>query len=275
MDIPGKKLSNGVEIPVLGLGTWQLTGDACVKMVSKALEMGYRHFDTAEMYGNEEEIRDGIEGFDRGELFIASKVWQSNLGYDKTLRACEGSLRRLGTDYLDLYMIHWPDSTMDMKGTFKAFKELVDGGRIRYAGVSNFTVKHLEQNLPACEELGLDVTLNQVEFHPGLYQRRLLEYCVGKDVVVESYSPLARGDVMDNPTLKEIGEKHGKSPAQVSLRWLLQKDTVVIPKSSSVEHASEDMKVFDFELSEDEMERIDSIGDGGRIIVPPFAEFER
>lgn len=183
------------------------------------------------------------------------------------------SLNRLGCDYLDLYLIHWPDSSLDMSETLRGFKALRDEGLIRHSGVSNFTQAHLDEFLPLCMEAGVDVVNNQIELHPFLYHAHLLDYCRGKDLSVTAYCPLARGRVVDYGLLKEVGTKYNKSASQVSLRWLLQKGVAAIPKTSSQNHLVENLEVFDFTLSDEDVKRIDGIAEEERVVNPPFAEF--
>ena len=269
--IPEIKLNNGKSIPALGLGTWQLKGESCINSVKGAIEMGYTHIDTAEIYGNEEEVGRAIKetGIPRAELFITSKKFPFQLTYNSVIKSCEKSLKKLSTDYLDLYLLHWPKRKKNMK-YLEAFKKLLDEGKIKSFGVSNFTIHHLKDIFPTIENLGLKISVNQVEFHPLLYQKELLEFCKEKNIVMTAYSPLARGMVYENDILKEIGIKYNKTPGQISLRWLLQKDIVVIPKASSEKHLTENINVFDFKLKEEDVHRIDNIAERKRFINPPF-----
>ena len=267
-----KEIKKDVRMPVLGLGTWQLTGERCTDAVRKALELGYRHIDTAEMYGNEQDIREGIGDFDRKKLFITSKLWFENMGEDAT-EAFEGSLRRLGTDYLDLYLLHWPKEGMDLRGTFRSFRKLLDQGKVRAVGVSNFTVEHLKEALPLAQEEGIQLSMNQVEFHPLLNQKELHKFCSIHGISMTAYSPLARGNIRYENLMHELAEKYQKTAEQVSLRWLLQKELIVIPKGSSEEHLKENIDVFDFELEPEDMQRIEDLDKGQRYVNPEFAEF--
>jgi diketogulonate reductase-like aldo/keto reductase len=267
--IPSLTLKNGVKMPVLGLGTWQLEGKECVEAVQAALRLGYTHIDTAEMYGNQREIGVAIRGHDRKRLFITSKVWYTHLRKKDVIAACTQTLKELGTPYLDLYLIHWPNSAVPLRETFEALKELYDDGKVRAVGVSNFTVRHVEEALKASK---VDICVNQVEFHPLLYQQELLGFCDKHHIRLTAYSPLGRGAVLKDATVAEIAAKHGKTAAQVALRWLYEKGAIVIPKGSSEEHLRENMAIFDFELTKEEAERLDSLS-RRRIIRPPFAEF--
>ncbi len=265
------KLPQG-KIPQLGLGTWQLTGRKCREAMLKALELGYRHIDTAWIYDNQEVIGKAIKEskIARDSLFITSKVWYDNLSYHDVLNQCQETLKQLQTDYLDLYLIHWPNNKIDMKETFKAMHELLQKGKVRNIGVSNFTVEHLEQ----ARKLSKKISINQVEFHPYLYQKALLNYCNENKVTLTAYSPLGRGQILNDKTITEIAKKHNKSPAQICLRWLIQKDIIVIPKASSEHHLKNNLEVFDFSLKEKEMKLIDSIGIKKRMVNPGFAEFD-
>ncbi len=267
MMIPTKTLKGGSEIPVLGLGTWQLKDEDAVK---SALDLGYTHIDTAAAYGNHEIIGRAIEDYDREDLWITSKLWRTDLAQEDAIKACNKALSELGTDYLDLYLIHWPNKDVSMRETFKALNRLYEHGKIENVGVSNFTIDHLEQALEVSE---VPIVMNQVEFHPFLYQKDLLKFCHSKNIHVTAYSPIAQGKVLDDETLQVIGERHGKTPCQISLRWALQHGLIVIPKSSSREHQKENMEVFDFKLSDEEMKKIDSLNKNMRIIDPGFAEF--
>ncbi len=261
------KLKSGHRMPVLGLGTWRLSGGLCELVVKKAIGMGYRHIDTAELYGNEVEIGRAIRGFDREEIFITSKAWRTNLAHDDIIRACEGSLEQLGTSYIDLYLIHWPNPAFPLSETLEAMGELVQRGMIRSAGVSNFNPKEMRE---AVRLSRVPVCVNQVEFHPYLYQPDILEACRKLGIVLTAYCPVARGHVMEDSVLAEIGNKYGKTPAQVSLRWLVQHGAVVIPKSTNDGHLRENMDIFDWHLSEGDMKKINSIDIRKRQVNPIF-----
>jgi len=274
MQIPTAKFKDGKSIPVLGLGTWQLTGKKCIETVKTALEIGYTHIDTAEIYGNQKEIREAIKGFPREKLFLTSKAWIKNLEFEKALKACKKTLAEIGTDYLDLYLIHWPNKKIPIENTLKAFAELQKQGLVKSIGVSNFTVSHLEEALPKAQALGIEITNNQCEFHPFLYQKRLLEYCKEKEIVFTAYSPLGRSEVLKNPVIRNIAEKYQKTPAQICLRWVLQKGAVAIPKASSQLHLQENTLVFGWQLPKQDEKAIDLLSKNQRIIAPFFAEFE-
>lgn len=260
---------DGGKVPSLGFGTWQLEGDECVAAVRDALAIGYRHLDTAEMYGNEAQVGEAIAASDvpRSELFLTTKVWRSHLAHDDLLRAVEASLERLGTDYVDLLLIHWPNPEVALDEPLSAMRRLQLDGAARHLGVANFTPGLLRQ---AASRVALRCV--QVEYHPFLAQDDLLAEARRRDMVLTAYSPLARGEVLDDPVLAAIGRAHGKSPAQVTLRWLLQQERVAaIPKAAAPEHRRANLEVFDFRLSDDEMAAIDDLERGQRLIDPHFA----
>ncbi len=260
--IPLVRLPGNVEIPVLGLGTWLLTGEKCIETVKLALQLGYRHIDTAEMYGNQREIGMAIQGFDRKKLFIVSKVWTNHLCYKDVLKACDETLRELNTRYLDLYLIHGPSTDVPVQETLKALDELKEQGKIRGLGVSNFNEAQLQEALST----GSVIATNQVEFHPLLYQKELLQFCSSKKVPITAYCPIARGRVLQNKTIQRIAEKHGKSPAQVSLKWLLHKGLIAIPKASSRQHLRENIDLFGWQLGNEELGEIDAIKEQLRLV---------
>ena len=259
----------GTTIPALGLGTWQLAGDACTESVEHALDLGYRHLDTAQAYGNEREVGQGLRNapVDRDDVFLTTKVWFDNLAPRALRSHTEDSLRRLDTEYVDLLLIHWPSDDVPLERSLDAMMELRNEGKVREIGVSNFT--------PSLVRRALDhapILCNQVEYHPFLDQDALLELAEARDLLLTAYSPLAKNRVSDDATLRAIAEAHGKTPPQVTLRWLLQQDPVAaIPKAASAEHRAANLDVFDFELSEEEMDRIFDLAGDERIIDPSFA----
>lgn len=250
------ELQSGYQMPVIGLGTWRLYGATCERIVRKAVELGYRHIDTAELYDNEREVGRGVSDVDREMLFITSKVSNANLHADDVIKACRGSLRRLGTDYLDLYLIHWPNDEIPMEETMEGMQYLVEEGWVRSVGVSNFDVARMQAAMSAS---AVPICNNQVEYHPYRPRREIPKFCREHGITLTAYCPLAKGRVLNDPTLTEIGRRHAKSAAQVSLRWLLQKGAIVIPKSSSVEHLKANMDMDGWELSAEEMSEIDDI----------------
>lgn len=258
-----KTLHNGVEMPRFGLGVYKMTDkEAAVEAMVKAIRTGYKAIDTATVYDNEAEVGEAIRagGVPREELFITSKVWNTDQGYDQTLRAFEASLKRLDMDYLDLYLTHWaiPDT---FKETYRAIERLYDEKLIRAAGVSNHQQHHLEKILAKANTKPM---VNQIELHPQLTQESLREFCAAQDIAVTSWSPLARGRLLEDPVLSEIGEKYGKSIAQTIIRWHLQNDLIVIPKSVTPSRIEENADVFDFELSEEEMKQISALNQDWR-----------
>lgn len=257
-----RELPSGDEMPQVGAGTWNLGGEEVIESVQTALDTGYRHIDTAEGYKNEAEVAAALEDYDREEVFLTSKVLPSNLHYGSVLEACEASLDRLGTDYLDLYLIHWPNPTISLRETLQAMERLVEEGKVRNVGVSNFSKYQLMFALRVSD---VPIAVNQIEFHPWLYQKELLEYCEANDVVVTAAAPLARTEVLDDPVIRDIAEEYDRTPAQVVLRWELQKGVVTLPKSSTPEHIRTNFELFDWELDPAAVDRIDRIEKSERI----------
>ena len=252
------KLNNDVKIPVLGLGTWQIKGKDVINAVLWALEAGYRHIDTAKLYGNEKEIGIAIKESDipRKELFITTKLWDSDQGFDKAYAAFNNSLRKLDLSFVDLYLIHWPRKLRNE--TWKALEKIYDEGKARAIGVSNFAIHHLEELLINTE---IVPAVNQVEFSPFLYQKDLLEYCKEHEIQLEAYSPLTKGRKITDSRLADVSAKYSKTPAQILIRWVLQHEVIVIPKSSNKARIVENANVFDFSISEENMEFLNSFGD--------------
>ncbi|MFD6209430.1 aldo/keto reductase [Peribacillus sp. NPDC060253] len=256
-------LHNGVQMPQLGFGVFKVkNGNETVESVKKAIEVGYRAIDTAAIYENEEGVGQAISecGVPRDELFITSKVWNTEQGYESTLQAFDASLKRLGLEYLDLYLIHWPGKDKYLE-TWKALEKLYKDGKVKSIGVSNFHVHHLENLLANCE---VKPVVNQIELHPLLTQVEIREYCAKHEIKVEAWSPLGRGNLLEEPTINHIAKKHGKSSAQVLIRWHLQHDIVVIPKSITPSRIEENAEVFDFSLSLNEMNQIDALNKNER-----------
>lgn len=253
-------LNNGLKMPQLGFGVWQVKNEEANEAVAKALQTGYRSIDTAMIYKNEEGVGKAIKeaGIPREELFITTKVWNSDQGFDNTLRAYEESLERLGLDYVDLYLIHWPTPEFDHYiDTYKALEKLYHDGRVKAIGVCNFEIEHLDRLLKECD---VKPVLNQVECHPFFAQNELKDYCAKHDIFVEAWSPLHQGgEVLQNESIKNIAEKHGKTPAQIVLRWHLQNNTIVIPKSVTPSRIEENFNVFNFELTANEMNEINNL----------------
>ncbi len=251
------KLASGASMPVLGLGTWKLTGSTCEQTVRKAIDLGYRHIDTAEMYGNEAEIGKAIRDSDRGRLFITSKVSSANLGSYDVVKACHQSLDRLGTDYLDLYLLHWPNDAIPLDQTMEGMQKLVAEKKVRSIGVSNFDIDRMQEAIAASE---VPICNNQVEYHPFRPRHQIPEFCRARGITVTAYCPLARGRALEDPTLQEIGRKYGKSAAQISLAWLLKKGALVIPKATSEDHLRANADLDGWDLSDEDMETIDGMG---------------
>lgn len=258
----------GAQVPALGYGTWELESQECRRGVSHALALGYRHIDTAQAYGNEEDVGAGIAAADvpRDEIWLTTKVWYERASADEVKRSTEASLEKLGTDYVDLLLFHWPNEKTPMQETLGALAELQEQGLTRHIGVSNFTPTLLKQALELAPIAAL-----QVEYHPFFAQEPLLALCRERGLLFTAYSPLARGMVLQDETLKAIGERHGKSPAQVVLRWLLDQPQVsAVPKASSAEHREANLAI-DFELSDEDRQSIDGLARGERVIDPSFA----
>src|SRR3954469_23842578 len=259
----------GTTVPKLGFGTWQIEGRACQEAVEDALAIGYRHIDTARAYGNEREVGRGLEasGVSRRELFLTTKIWRDEYAPDDLRRAAEDSLQKLHVGCVDLLLLHWPNPHFPVEETLGALVGLRDEGLIKHLGVANFPPGMLREALKIAP-----IFADQVEFHPFLSQDELLELSVENDFMVTAYSPLARGKVPADATLKEIGEAHGKTAGQVALRWLLDQPQVcAIPKASSHERRTENLAVYDFTLTDDERDQVAALEQGLRTGDPPWA----
>ena len=264
MTSPLLPLNNGREIPQLGFGVYKVPADETGKAVRSALEAGYRHIDTAALYGNEAGVGAGIRvsGVPREDIFVTTKVWNDDHGYDRTLAAFDASLDRLGFDYVDLYLIHWPVPSRDLYvDTWRALERIVAEGRARSIGVSNFSPQHLDRLI---EETDTVPVLNQVELHPLLAQTGLRKYGDAHGILTEAWSPLARGRVLDSDVIDRIADKYDKSPAQVVIRWHLDLGTVVIPKSVTPSRIAENFDVFDFALDAEDLAAIATLDRGER-----------
>jgi diketogulonate reductase-like aldo/keto reductase len=257
------KLRDGVEMPILGLGVWQApAGEETRRAVLAALAAGYRHVDTARAYRNEADVGAAIResGVPRREVFVTTKLWNADHGYDKALRAIDRSLETLGVEQVDLYLVHWPVEGL-RHDTWRAMEAILAAGKTRSIGVSNYTVRHLDELLGRAK---VPPSVNQVEFSPFLHQRALLEKCRSSGIQLEAYSPLVRGHKMDDPTIVRIARKHGRTPAQVLLRWGIQHELVVIPKSVRPERIRENADLFGFALDGEDLAALDGLDEGYR-----------
>lgn len=253
-----KTLANGIEMPRLGLGVYKMTDrDETLQAITTALELGYRAIDTAALYYNEEEVGEAIRhsSVPREEIFVTTKVWNNDQGYDNTLRAFETSLKKLGMDYVDLYLTHWAVEGKFVD-TYRAIERLYDEKLIRVPGVSNHHEHHLEQILTSCHVAPM---VNQIELHPYLNQAPLRAFCAEKNIAVTAWSPLGRGNVLNDAKIIDIANQYGVSPAQIILRWHLQNDVIVIPKSVTASRIKENSELFHFELTKETMEQLNSL----------------
>lgn len=274
------ELNNGYKIPCIGYGTWQTPdGETAVKCVKQAIEDGYRHIDTAAVYGNEDGVGKGIKesGIKREDLFVTSKVWNANRGYESTKKAFYKTLKDLDLEYLDLYLIHWPAAAHQFENwdqinldTWRAMTELYKEGRIKAIGVSNFKPHHLKSLM----ETEVKPMVNQIEFHPGQMEEETVKYCRENNIVVEAWSPLGTGKMLTNETLKGVADKYNKSVAQICIKWCLQNNTLPLPKSVTPSRIKENSEVFDFTISDDDMKTINEMAYcGGSGLDPDEVKF--
>ena len=264
--------ANGAEIPAIGFGTFELEPADAESMVAHALDVGYRHIDTAQMYKNEEAVGRGLKksGLDREDIFLTTKVWTDQFADGDLQASVRESLKKLDTDYVDLLLLHWPNPDISLKETLGALNEVREQGLARNIGISNFTTTLIEE---AVGQSTAPLATNQVEFHPYISQQPVLDKLAEHGMALTAYCPLAQGRVFSEPTLERIGKAHGKNGGQVALRWLVQHgDVVVIPRSSKKEHVTNNFDIFDFELTEEEMREVEALhSEDGRIINPSFA----
>lgn len=269
-------LSNNVKIPCLGFGTWQTPdGEIAISSVEEAIRVGYRHIDTAAVYGNEESVGIAIKNSNipREDIFVTTKVWNTDQGYDSTLKAFDESLRKLCLDYLDLYLIHWPVPKIFKDNwekisieTWRAFEKLYKEGKVRAIGVSNFKPHHIQNLIDNCDIVPM---VNQIQLHPGLNQEETVKYCRENNILVEAYSPLGTGNIFTINDLDPIAEKYNKTVAQVCLRWSLQKGHLPLPKSVTPSRILENTKIFDFEIDEEDMNFIDNLNNDFKKVKDP------
>ncbi|WP_436924787.1 aldo/keto reductase [Halosimplex amylolyticum] len=253
-DVPTKTLPSGDELPRLGFGTWDIGGETVKEGVRTALDAGYTHVDTAEGYKNEAEIGDVLAEYDRDEIFLTSKVLSKNLNYDSLIESCRDSLERLGTDYLDLYLIHWPNPAVSLRESLDAMATLHDEGLVKNVGVSNFSAYQL-----SCAHHISDVPIavNQIEFHPWFQRPDLVEYCRETDTVVEAAAPLGRTEVFEDDVVQDLADQYDKNPAQIALKWAIERDIVALPKSSSPEHIRSNFDLFDWSIDDEDLAALD------------------
>jgi 2,5-diketo-D-gluconate reductase A len=261
-------LNDGARIPQVGLGVWQTPNNEAAPAVKAALDAGYRHVDTAAVYENEEGVGEGIRqsGLARADIFLTTKLWNTDQGYEQTLKAFDASLKRLGTDYVDLYLIHWPSAHRGLfVDTWKAFVKLKEEGRAKSIGVSNFHPEHIEKIVA---ETGVVPVINQIELHPDFQQREVRAFHDKHKIATQSWSPLGQGKLLGHPVIADIAGKLGRTPAQVIIRWHIDNGLVVIPKSVTPSRIVENFKVFDFKLSAEDLEELNALDDAGARIGP-------
>lgn len=253
-------LSNNVKIPQIGFGTSLIVGQECVENIKDALKAGYRHIDTASVYKNEKEIGQAIKesGISRKEIFITSKVWKDSMGYENTIKSFNQTIKDLNVEYIDLFLIHWPcnkDKQINIE-TWKALEELYEQGKVKAIGLSNFLKHHLQIILDNCK---IKPMVDQIEYHPGLTREETVQFCKENNIIVEAWAPLGKGKMLSNESLVEIAKKYNKSVAQICLRWCIQNEIIPLPKSSNKERMGQNLDIFDFKLSEKDMNFINTM----------------
>ncbi len=259
-DVDKIRLNNGNYIPSIGFGTSMITGQECINIVKNAIKVGYRHIDTAYAYKNEVEVGEAIKQskITREEIFITSKVWKDSMGYENTLNSFENTLKNLDVDYVDLFLIHWPKNNNDKLNidTWKAMEKIYTDGKAKNIGVSNFLNKHLKIILDNCNIIP---AVNQLEYHPGLIRKETIEFCRKNGIIIEAWSPLGKGKMLNNETLINIAKKYNKSVAQLCLKWCLQNEIIPIPKSENEDRMKQNLDLFDFEISNEDMDLINNM----------------
>lgn len=266
------RLNENAQIPILGFGTWQIKGADCTDAVKTALDVGYRHIDTADRYENHQSVGAGIKesGIAREDIFLTTKVWMDMLEPDAVRSDVSRFLDELQTDYIDLLLIHWPNREVPIADTIGVMEELKGAGSLRAIGVSNFTEHHLEDALAT----GHEVAVNQVEVHPGFPQHALRAFCKEHGIAVTAYSPLGRGEVLDMPLMKELAEKYEVGPGVIAINWILSRGMIAIPKAASTKHIENNFKALDFEMDVGDLDLIDQLHETGRVMDPSFADFD-
>ncbi|MFW5719900.1 MAG: aldo/keto reductase [Candidatus Dojkabacteria bacterium] len=271
-DILSYKLLENVYIPALGLGTWQVTGKDCVQAVKHAIAVGYRHIDTAFRYDNHREVAQAIKesNIPRDELFVTTKIWSDQFSTSEVYQAAQLALAELGVEYLDLVLMHWPNKNIPVDETLQALHHLRESGVIRAYGVSNFTIRHLQDALDA----GYEVAVNQVEFHPSFNQKELKSFCDEHCILITAYSPIAQGEDLKLPIVQELSEKYQRSPSQVILNWILQSGMAVVPRSANPSHIEDNLQTLEWNLDLKDLELMNNLDSGNRIIMPEYHEFD-
>lgn len=267
---PTVVLSSGDELPMIGVGTWDIGGDTVKESVRAGLDAGYRHIDTAEGYNNEVQIGEVIEDYERDDIFLTSKVLPKHLGYESVIESCEASLNRLSTDYLDLYLIHWPNPAISLRETMSAMATVHNRGWVRNVGVSNFSAYQL-----SCAQhvASVPIAVNQMEFHPLFQRSDLVDYCRDTDTVIEAAAPLGRTEVFDHPVVQDVAEKYDKSAPQVILKWEVERNIVALPKSSTPNHVRSNIKLFDWEIEDTDLKRLDDADENKPVYDSPARDW--